>query len=120
MRSFVTYRTFHIGDDFTYHATTGLEDLPTSGSLHDSLSLSKSVGWPILRFSPDLISCPSRISLGTGPVLDFMIFRTIICHLFADVLFFYVLYRIINSLIGCKILQDDLNSLEQCNRLIGK
>ena len=28
-------------------------------------------GWPSLRSSPCLISCPSRIGLGTGPVLDF-------------------------------------------------
>ena len=63
MRLLVNYRRYHIGDYFTHYATTRLEDLLTSGSLHDSLSPIKIVRWLSLRFSPGLISCPSRISL---------------------------------------------------------
>ena len=110
MRSFVNYHRNHIVDYFTYCTTMGLEDLLTSGSLHGSLSPTKKWCW---------MAKPQR-PLGTGPVLDFHDLldnvRSSVCIVTDD----YVLHRNINSLTDFQILQDDLNSLAQCHRLIGK
>ena len=109
MRSFVNYRRYHIGDYFTYYTTSGLEDLLTSGSLHGSLSPIKKWCW----------MAKPHGSLGTGPVLDFHNLPDNIRSCVRIVTDDYVLHRNINSHTDCQILQDALNSLAQCHRLIG-
>ena len=81
---------------------------------------------PVLSLRP-LCLLPSKmtlisvtLSLGISPALDFRDLpdhtRSFVC-IFADD---NVLYKNINSLTDCQILQDDLNSLALCHRLIGK
>ena len=67
-------------------------------------------GWPSLRPSSGLISCPSRI--GFGPVLFLISINDLPDNIrsYGDC----VLCRHINSLLDWPILQDDLNSLAQC------
>ena len=114
MKSFVNYSRCHIGNYryFTNNPTTGLYDLFTNGSLHDPLRTIKTHGQasdPV-----PVLSCVPQGSV-LGPVL-FLIFindlpDNIRPSVFADDC---VLCRNINKLTDCQILQDDLNSLAQC------
>ena len=66
---FVNYNRYNIGDYFTNYTSTlrgsSLKWIASWPSEHYQN------GWPSLRPSSSLISCPSRIGLGASPVLDF-------------------------------------------------
>ena len=112
MGSFVNYNRYHIADNFTNYTSMGLEDLLSSGSLHGPLSTIKTDGQ-----APDPVPVLSRVSQGSvlGPVL-FLIFLISINDLPDNIRSYgdCVLCRNINSLVDWQILQDDLNSIAQC------